>query len=551
MKGLTSCAAAALLLCLPTLVYPAAKSVKVTVYYAKVTKAPSSKAPVVGVVQQGDQYPLITVAGDWVKIRFSGEEGWISSDKVVLGPPFKKPAPRKPQASTSTSTARREPQQAQSSVRTTSTVRERRRASSSATTTHRVAVSSSPTTSSTVRAQARKSPKPDRSGASSQSPSANGDAPATEEPAQASVAQEQTTKYVQITKPALRVLKHLDPQSPIIGMAQSGKYYRLIEPYESWVKISFDGTTGFVERRYVRITEKADDVFLKQLRENALLIVIAALVIALLAIAARLIAARRGRVVSVQRNALIIAEKEKIVQYAMTNTSGSIDRCFAEIGFRVQTARDLAIAQGLIMRSMPDLILVDWQFSDSIGRDVEVMLTGRSSTSSIPVIFYNVPDPGNVNRLRKLPNVHYMGISLTDRDIFKVVTPLVITGEKKKVIHKSVQASALEGELGDGGLSPVFQFIEVGNKTGCLLVRRGGEPYGVVYVSGARISYATTNTSQGQHGVMELLALRDGDFRFIAGKQPSSTNCNVSIMEALMESARLEDEAHRDRLRQT
>jgi len=90
----------------------------------------------------------------------------------------------------------------------------------------------------------------------------------------------------------------------------------------------------------------------------------------------------------------------------------------------------------------------------------------------------------------------------------------------------------------------VLQFIEIGSKTGCLLIETE-RPFGLIYFLNGRIIYAATAQEIiGKEAVFMILNLKNGNFRFILNRKPKSSNANLSTLEVLMEWTKALDEAN-------
>ncbi|MDG5814933.1 DUF4388 domain-containing protein [Chitinispirillales bacterium ANBcel5] len=350
--------------------------------------------------------------------------------------------------------------------------------------------------------------------------------------------------YVQIQRTPTNILAHLSPNAPILGVARNGDVFPLIAEGRRWCTIVYDDTTGWVERRHVEIVTAPSSVFLADAK--ALLFAIAIIVFIVLVIGAiitwRHIKAEKLRGVVIPKNALIIAAKDKTVHYMLSDVKAPLERCFTEIGFKVNKAHDLMAARNIISHSPPDLVLVDWQFAPGVLTVIERMFSQHPSASNALFLFYNIPDPSSVHLQSVLPNIGFLGLTFSDRDIFKLVTPLIITAEKSMNIQKSVKSSALEGIIKDGNLLEVLQFIEIGSKTGCLMIETKS-PFGLMYFNRGRIIYAATPKSQGKKAIFSILNLKSGKFRFVLNKTPKSANLNLSTLEILMEWTKELDEA--------
>jgi hypothetical protein len=151
-----------------------------------------------------------------------------------------------------------------------------------------------------------------------------------------------------------------------------------------------------------------------------------------------------------------------------------------------------------------------------------------------------------------LRHVSFLGLAVSDRDIFKVVTPIIAQREEEasKKAKNQEEKSALEGVIAGGNLLEVLQFIEIGCKTGCLRIETKG-PYGVIYFGDGRITYAAAEIinkvpqHQGVKAVYAILNLSDGKFSFMNNKLPKAANLNLPTLSVVMEWTKEKDEAHR------
>ncbi len=240
---------------------------------------------------------------------------------------------------------------------------------------------------------------------------------------------------------------------------------------------------------------------------------------------------------------MIIAKSNKVIDYTLTDTTTTIDRCFSEIGFKIYQVRDNASLQKTIDTIPLDIILIDWKFDRNIIPTLEKIYATRPDAGKLLFIVYNVPDPTAMQAGQVLPMMYFLGLTFSDRDIFKLVTPLIISENAKKT-RQSTQSSALEGNIADGNLLEVLQFIEIGSKTGCLLIQTD-HPYGLIYFMNGRIVYAATAQEiTGRDAIFKMLDQKKGTFRFILNRKPKTSNVNLSTLEVLMEWTKAVDEAH-------
>jgi len=364
-------------------------------------------------------------------------------------------------------------------------------------------------------------------------------------------------KYARVLQDNTLIRYYLDPQAPYLYKARKGDWFVLVNVGVSgtWCKVAYNDTSGWVKMTDVEIldseptkagivVEEAKALFFGLLGLGVVILIISVIV------TLRHIKAERMRNVYVQKNALILAKESKHVQDTLTNTTKTMEHCL--VGFNVSVAKDSVTARANIENSMPDLILVDWDFETAIFAKIDNLFARITPPTMPHFLFYNVPDPTAVPPCKALRNVNLLGISVSDRDIIKVATPLLVhhseADQSVKDIQKGVQRCALEGEIAGGNLLEVLQFIEIGSKTGCLQVETR-EPFGVVYFNDGRIIYAEAK-GVGQHiygveGVYEILNQPAGKFRFITNKQPKAANLNLPTLSVLMEWTKEKDESHK------
>ncbi len=356
-------------------------------------------------------------------------------------------------------------------------------------------------------------------------------------------------KYVQIVQGPIRVLQELNPESPILGMVSRGAHFPLIEAGDSWCKIEYKSKEGWIERRYLNIVDAPSSIIFK----DFIWLLAGLVALVLIFIIIRLIMARFDKVrnewfesIAVEKKFLLVARSEKTIQRYLTNSPTTLHKTFAELGFTINIAPSIPEVGRILTHFLPDFIAVDWTLRPDIFPAIEHILTSRASSANVLTLFYNVPSPEYAPRSRKLPNAHYFGTMFIDRDIFSLVTPLISkssTSGQQQSIQKSVEEAALTGDVGDGSLAEVFQFAEIGRKTGCLLVENK-KPFGLVFFKDGIIVYAATRKSVARNAVFDILNLEDGRFRFVLNKKPQNSNCKIPTLGILMEWTKELDEAN-------
>jgi hypothetical protein len=246
-------------------------------------------------------------------------------------------------------------------------------------------------------------------------------------------------------------------------------------------------------------------------------------------------------------DALIIANAKINVANPLTNSSIPITDFLTEMGFKVHFYSDLNNAKTYLLHYVPDLVVVDWKLEDGIHNAIASILSGSKAATGNVVLFYNVPDLSpTLKKSDTNINAHFFGSTLSDQDISKIVVPLFKIDKKEKRFKESIQATALEGEIQEGNLAEVLQFIGMGRKTGCLyVVDAKGESYGLVYFEQGQVVYAMSPSLKGINAVLEMLDLTAGHFHFVMDKVSPNKNSNHSCLEIVVEWTRIHDEAAR------
>jgi uncharacterized protein YraI len=354
-------------------------------------------------------------------------------------------------------------------------------------------------------------------------------------------------RYFEVTETPTRILKSLSPQSPIIVLASKNDIFPLVYAGASWCKIMVKNDTGWAESSRGRIIDSSTPISAKIPGFVIIALLAAGFTLVLIFIVIFLtISLRRQKFKkhSLKRDVLIIARKQKDIHYSLTDITTTLPKCFSEIGFKVSLANDLDHAQTLLAHYAPDVIVIDWELEQNIQNAVSAAVLDKGANEELIVIFFNVPDPVETARKNKTPTMFFLGLVFSDRDIFKIVTPLIMAAKSSRTIKKSVQTSALEGDIRLGNLMEVMQFIEIGKKTGCLYITVKS-PFGLIYFENGRITYAATQGVQGKEAVFEILNLKEGHFHLVLDKTSQSKNVNLSTLEVLMDWTKVKDEALR------
>ncbi|MBN1761014.1 MAG: DUF4388 domain-containing protein [Chitinispirillaceae bacterium] len=542
----------------------APKEIEIKSFYAKVYVAPSTNANFIGLTQKGERYPILGIRDSWYHIRFKNVNGWIEHTQVRLIDPEAVAAAAADSAAASAAVESTEVAGTTASVDSPGIQRDTGMLRAGADT-RTPAVQPSTTSSSTQRSSSRSSSssrstgqsssQKSRSEASSRPPEKKEsrlrswftqqnlpELPPTLYPESSD--QQPAMRYFQIKFPA-RVLAYLSPDAPILGMTRRGQLLPLVSEGDSWCRVAFSDTVGWIEKKHGRIIDPEASVSIDYVKVGIIGGVLVVIIIVLIIVIIRLVR-RPGselKEAAAEKHAIILARTVKSVDYTLTNGTTTLERCFSEVGFTIVHIRDMLQLKDAIQQSRPEVVLIDYQFEKEVVASVERICARLDENDSILYLVYNVPDPSTMKPGSVLPKTAFLGSKFSDRELFKLVTPL-IRGTDVGRIQKSVQSSALAGDIAEGNLLEVLQFIEIGSKTGCLLVEME-KPFAIICFKNGRIIFAATaDKITGREAIFKVLELKTGKFRFVLDKKPRESNVNLSTLEVLMEWAKAIDEAH-------
>lgn len=530
------------------------REIEITSFYAKVYVAPSTNANFIGLTQKGERYPILGIRDSWYHIKFKNANGWIENSQVTMFDPAAVAAKQAEAESVAPADS------AAASVPATPEAASAAISSAPPETAFRPEQSARQTTDTTSQGNTEPAKRvPVRQTSRQSRPSVqtaqqNSDRKESvlrswftqqnlpELPTAIVPEDGQTHKalYFEVRYPS-RVLEFLSPEAPILGMAKRGQMLPLVSEGDSWCRVVFADTIGWIENKHGRIYDPDAQAPIDYVK----IVVLAGIFALLCGLAATLyifLRRRSSRMIdtsSVDKHVLIIAQSAKTIQYTLTNGTTTLERCFIEVGFTITFAREIPDIKNYLLQTRPDVVLADYQ---SIPDIIPTLERYCLSAASALFIVYNVPDPTQMSAGGVLPKMAFLGTNFSDRDLFKLVTPTLRHDAEN--IQKSVQSSALAGNIADGNLLEVLQFIEIGSKTGCLLVELE-RPYAIICFKNGRIIFsATADKIVGRDAIFKVLNLKSGRFRFVLDKKPKESNVNLSTLEVLMEWTKAVDEAN-------
>jgi hypothetical protein len=348
-------------------------------------------------------------------------------------------------------------------------------------------------------------------------------------------------QYFQVKEKETPVYSVSNDSAIILAKANKGDFFPLIESTESWCRIAFNDTTGWVERSRGAIVNTPSSGAI----DEALLIGAIAAALVILALFILLMIRRKSKArtqQAAQFHAVIIGKSPPPVQCVISNKTISLEKYLSMIGFTVKTAHDVAATPKAVSQQQLDVTFIDWNISEDIPGAVELMFAETGAAKPPLAIFYNVPANAEAPLVPFMLRTFLLGGTFTDHEISKLIMPTMLAKSGQRAV---AAGAALEGEIAEGNLMEILQFIESGKKTGCLLIDTS-RPQGMIFFSQGRIVHAAAaNGILGKDAINSMLALQEGKFRFLLDKTPKVADLNLSTLEVLMEWSKAQDEAHR------
>ncbi|GBE14238.1 MAG TPA: response regulator [Proteobacteria bacterium] len=205
--------------------------------------------------------------------------------------------------------------------------------------------------------------------------------------------------------------------------------------------------------------------------------------------------------------------------------------------FEVREARDGQEAYEIAGQWNPDMVVSDIMMPKLDGYSLYRKLKSLPETSSIPFIFLSA---------KKDVDEKVVGLEMGADDY--ITKPFSIKELKAKVrsIIKKVSElhvrGSLEGLLSEIDLVEIIQLIDMGQKTGTLILDNM-ENTGRIYFEKGEALFAQTGQWTGPDALFSLLSWKEGKFRLdpaVAGVEPNMDRGRGQ--EMLMEGVRLLDE---------
>jgi response regulator RpfG family c-di-GMP phosphodiesterase len=215
-------------------------------------------------------------------------------------------------------------------------------------------------------------------------------------------------------------------------------------------------------------------------------------------------------------------------------------------GFDVSTAENGDEAIERIGEQRPDLIVTDVLMPIMDGFTLRKVLSEDPALRDIPLIFLSSADN---------PECRVKGLKLGAADFISKPFDLeelslkvnALLGEKAAKPKTRDEENWIHGRLQDMAVTEIIQFLNLGLKTAQVnLYHHRDNETGRIFFTRGEISFAATDTHQGEQAFLEMLRWTEGKFKIRHGVQKDTVNISKNTMNLLMDGMRKIDEENRD-----
>lgn len=213
-----------------------------------------------------------------------------------------------------------------------------------------------------------------------------------------------------------------------------------------------------------------------------------------------------------------------------------LDTVLSKKGYQVLTASDGVEGIKLVEAHSPDLIISDIIMPNLDGFEFLCHLRQHAEHRHIPFIFLsqmkNVPEKAmNLN----IAADYYIGKPFDWKKIVARIQKIFELRDKALELQKA-RSKGFNGDLSNLSLLELLQIMELGSKTGRLMVSHDNH-IGEIHICQGKVCHAELNAKDeatGLEAVHQLLEWKEGTFVFDASFQPETTKALAKISNLLL-----------------
>jgi DNA-binding response OmpR family regulator len=237
-----------------------------------------------------------------------------------------------------------------------------------------------------------------------------------------------------------------------------------------------------------------------------------------------------------------VAKKSLLLVDADSRSVRMLEVSLRKGGFSVTTAGSAEDAAEKLRHATPDLILSDTKLPGGTnGFDFVASLQRRPEHASIPVMFLS----SEVSVEQKIAGLELGVEDYLTKPIYikEVLTRVRVLLDKRdqQTVERRERTGSFSGHLGDMGLVDLMQTVELGRKTGRMLVHAGRDRGQIAFRDG-KVVHARCGRLVGERAFYRMLVWGEGTFSmdFVAHDEPDVIGPSTQAL--LMEGVRRVDE---------
>jgi two-component system OmpR family response regulator len=257
------------------------------------------------------------------------------------------------------------------------------------------------------------------------------------------------------------------------------------------------------------------------------------------------------RIAAVDSEAPLVVPKRRLSVLIVDDDHGF--RTLAAAPFRdrgdyVRTAADGAEALALCMRDLPDVIISDVHMPKMDGWALLRVVRSRQTLQSVPFVFLTTLG-GEAERLRgyQLGVDDYIAKPFRGKELQARIDRILARLQAAPAV--AVDTKTLRGDLVQVSLASMLTFLEMERKTGELVITAGAGKTAHLFLQAGRplrVELAGELGGEGELATLyRVLDWTEGEFEFVPREVDGEQLLQLSLTGALLEHARLRDEANR------
>jgi DNA-binding response OmpR family regulator len=248
-----------------------------------------------------------------------------------------------------------------------------------------------------------------------------------------------------------------------------------------------------------------------------------------------------SRLIDRHKRAHVAAELRIVVGDPQTRLLERLSTGLGNAGFSVATATNGMEAIGACLSRTPDVVLIERDMPVVDGLHVLQEMGRHAELASVPVMMM-ASDATDLVRLQALQ----LGAADFIPKPFTVLEVILRARRWARANQRETDRIVLRGTLAELGLPSLLTMLEQERKTGQLAVTREHYVAWIDVVDGRIVRARSTEIDGDSHqAVMGVLDWKEGYFELSSGAANGAREIDLSVTHALLEHARVIDEANR------